>query len=241
MPENFSLLEGLKFDPGENDRELDLWHKKREGLYATNGVLISILKKSRPDLLMPDLCIFALPGFFKGYFPGYSKCATADAKHLTWVILKAHTKNRNGTVRLRDDNPRTPPDINFSYFGEGSDVEEDDLRALVEGIKFVRQFSCCKPGGATEVLPGSGCTTDAELRDFVTKEAWGHHASCSCPIGPAGDPMAVLDGSFRVRGTNRLRVVDASAFPRIPGLFIAANVYMLAERATDVISSTYGR
>ena len=52
--------------------------------------------------------------------------------------------------------------------------------------------------------------------------------------------MAVLDGSFRVRGTSRLRVVDASAFPQIPGLFIAANIYMLAERATDVIASTYG-
>jgi choline dehydrogenase len=53
--------------------------------------------------------------------------------------------------------------------------------------------------------------------------------------------MAVLDGSFRVRGTTRLRVVDASAFPQIPGLFIAANVYMLAERATDVISNAHGR
>jgi choline dehydrogenase-like flavoprotein len=155
--------------------------------------------------------------------------------------LKAHTKNRQGTVRLKNNDPRTPPLINFSYFCEGSDVEDDDLKALVEGVKFVRQFSCCRPGGATEVLPGSDCTTDAELRHYVAKEAWGHHASCSCPIGPDGDPMAVLDGSFRVRGTTRLRVVDASAFPQIPGLFIAANVYMLAERATDVISNAHGR
>jgi len=241
MPDDFSLLKGLKFNPSENDPELERWLTERDGLYATNGVLLSILKKSRPDLLMPDLCIFGLPGFFKGYFPGYSKCVTADAKHLTWVILKAHTKNRQGTVRLKNNDPRTPPLINFSYFCEGSDVEDDDLKALVEGVKFVRQFSCCRPGGATEVLPGSDCTTDAELRHYVAKEAWGHHASCSCPIGPDGDPMAVLDGSFRVRGTTRLRVVDASAFPQIPGLFIAANVYMLAERATDVISNAHGR
>ena len=52
--------------------------------------------------------------------------------------------------------------------------------------------------------------------------------------------MAVLDGRFCVRGTRGLRVVDASAFPQIPGLFIAANIYMLAERATDVIASKYG-
>jgi choline dehydrogenase len=239
MPEDFSLLKGLKFNPLEHDRALERWHKKRVGLYATNGVLMSILKKSRPDLLMPDLCIFAVPGFFKGYKPGYSKEITADTKHLTWLILKAHTKNRSGTVRLKDNDPRTPPDIDFSYFSKDSDVENEDVQALVEGIKFVRQFSFCKPAGATEVLPGGDYKSDEELRAFVEKEAWGHHASCTCPIGPDSDPMAVLDGNFRVRGTSRLRVVDASAFPQIPGLFIAANIYMLAERATDVLTSTY--
>ena len=49
--------------------------------------------------------------------------------------------------------------------------------------------------------------------------------------------MAVLDSSFRVYGTKGLRVVDASVFPRIPGLFIVAAVYMVAEKASDVILS----
>lgn len=47
--------------------------------------------------------------------------------------------------------------------------------------------------------------------------------------------MAVLDGDFRVRGTRGLRVVDASVFPRIPGLFIVSAVFMIAEKASDVI------
>jgi len=45
----------------------------------------------------------------------------------------------------------------------------------------------------------------------------------------------VLDGNFRVHGTKGLRVVDASVFPRIPGFFIASAVYMLGEKAADVI------
>jgi choline dehydrogenase-like flavoprotein len=45
----------------------------------------------------------------------------------------------------------------------------------------------------------------------------------------------VLDSAFRVRGTQRLRVVDASVFPRIPGFFIASAVYMAAEKAADAI------
>jgi len=45
----------------------------------------------------------------------------------------------------------------------------------------------------------------------------------------------VVDSRFRVHGTGRLRIVDASAFPRIPGFFIVTSVYMLAEKASDVI------
>jgi choline dehydrogenase-like flavoprotein len=243
MPDKLALLADLKFDltKTEEDEQLRRWHRTHDGVYANNGVLISIMKKSRPDLLMPDLCIFALPGKFKGYYPGYSKCIAADAKHLTWVILKAHTKDRSGTVRLRCANPRVTPLIDFAYFSEGSDVETDDIKGLVEGIKFVRQITRCRPRGVKEIQPGDGYKTDAELSEFVANEAWGHHASCSCPIGPAEDPMAVLDGEFRVHGTSRLRVVDASVFPQIPGVFIVANIYMLAERATEVIMNAYPR
>jgi choline dehydrogenase len=69
----------------------------------------------------------------------------------------------------------------------------------------------------------------------VRDNAWGHHASCTCKIGRPDDPTAVLDSSFRVLGTKNLRVVDASVFPRIPGFFIVTPVYMISEKASDVI------
>jgi len=47
--------------------------------------------------------------------------------------------------------------------------------------------------------------------------------------------MAVLDNRFRVHGLQGLRVVDASVFSRIPGYFIVSAVYMIAEKASDVI------
>ena len=67
--------------------------------------------------------------------------------------------------------------------------------------------------------------------------AWGHHACGTCKIGSEDDPMAVLDSDFRVRGTKGLRVVDASVFPKIPGLFILSAVYMIAEKASDAIKN----
>jgi choline dehydrogenase-like flavoprotein len=45
----------------------------------------------------------------------------------------------------------------------------------------------------------------------------------------------VVDSDFRVHGTRRLRVVDASIFPRIPGFFLVSAVYMIAEKAAEAI------
>ncbi|MBL8952181.1 MAG: GMC family oxidoreductase, partial [Myxococcaceae bacterium] len=88
---------------------------------------------------------------------------------------------------------------------------------------------------ATEVWPGDKAKTDAELAAFIRRESWGHHACCTSRMGPANDSTAVVDSRFRVFGTARLRVVDASVFPEIPGTFIALPIFMLSERAADVI------
>jgi choline dehydrogenase len=52
--------------------------------------------------------------------------------------------------------------------------------------------------------------------------------------------MAVVDSEFRVHGTQNLRVVDASVFPRIPGFFIVSAIYMISEKAADVILKAAG-
>jgi choline dehydrogenase len=54
-------------------------------------------------------------------------------------------------------------------------------------------------------------------------------------MGRATDPNAVVDGTFSVIGVQNLRVVDASVFPRIPGFFIVTPIYMIAEKASEVI------
>ena len=76
--------------------------------------------------------------------------------------------------------------------------------------------------------------SEDELAAHVRDNAWGHHASCSCAIGPR-EAGGVLGSDFRVHGTDGLRIVDASIFPRIPGFFIAGAVYVAAEKAADVI------
>jgi choline dehydrogenase len=233
MRDDWELFKDVKFDT--SDPQYQQWTKKREGIYATNGAVLTMFNRSRGAEL-PDLFCMALLAQFKGYFPGYSALFPQGLNYLTWVILKAHTKNRKGRVTLRSADPRDTPLINFHYFEEGGD---EDIEAVVEGIQFVRKLTAKLQREemiVTEELPGSDCQSVDDLKTFVRNNAWGHHASCTCAIGPR-EQGGVLDSNFRVHGTKGLRVVDASVFPRIPGFFIVSSIYMIGEKAADVILS----
>src|SRR5262249_24545421 len=111
---------------------------------------------------------------------------------------------------------------------------QEDLESVVDGIKFVRAIN----SHVRDVFEKEEAPNDKEREDlaqFVKDNAWGHHASCTCKIGRRDDLMAGLDGNFRGGGNQSLRVVDASVFPRIPGFFIVTSVYMIGEKAADVI------
>jgi choline dehydrogenase-like flavoprotein len=237
MKRPWKVLEGARFADGDPlQRE---WAERRSGMYISNGAALSVVRRSSADRPIPDLFAMALLARFYGYFPGYAREIAAHQDYLSWTLLKAHTQNRAGEVTLRSADPRDSPSINFRYFEEGSDAAGEDLRAVVEGIRLVRRLTArLRDEGliAEEELPGPGLESDADLADYVRDNAWGHHASCTCPIGPR-DAGGVLDSRFAVHGVAALRVVDASVFPRIPGFFIASAIYMIGEKAADVILS----
>jgi choline dehydrogenase-like flavoprotein len=233
--DEWEVFEGAKFAKG--DPQYQCWLESRKGAYTTNGAVLSLFKRSAPERPLPDLFCLAVLGRFEGYFPGYSEVFAKNRNYLTWAILKAHTNNRAGEVTLRSPNPLDTPDINFRYFEEGTPDGGEDLDSVVDGVRFVRRLTDQlrkKNIIAEETLPGEKLQSDDELRQYVRDNAWGHHASCTCAIGPRKDG-GVLDSRFRVHGTQGLRVVDASVFPRIPGFFIACAVYMIGEKAADVI------
>ncbi len=233
--EHWAALEGARFETG--DPLYAAWAAGHESLYAGNGAGLAVITRSAPAQPLPDLFCMALLGRFYGYFPGYAHELASRLNYMSWAILKAHTANRAGEVRLRSADPRDPPEVDFHYFEDGSDHAGEDLDAVVSGIRFVRSMTRhLKAEGliAEEELPGEAVQSDEALREFVRRNAWGHHASCSCAIG-AREQNGVLDARFRVHGVKGLRVVDASVFPRIPGFFIASAVYMAAEKAADVI------
>jgi choline dehydrogenase-like flavoprotein len=230
----WECLHGVEFEIG--DPAYRQWEEGR-GMYCSNGAAVALSLRSsaaRVQKSAPDLFVMALVTRFIGYFTGYSDLIRKSRGDLTFAILKAHTKNRGGRVRLFSADPRDPPAIDFGGFEEGTDVRGEDLDAVAEGVGRVRGMARRILGVLEpEDTPGTDCGAD-RLKEFIRRHAWGHHASCSCPIGPK-DAGGVLTSDFRVHDVLNLRIVDASVFPRIPGFFIVCAIYVIAEKAAEVI------
>lgn len=267
LRDDLTTLKTASFIPGDpNDQARAEWLQKKEGLYATNGGTLAILKRSAAaDGNEPDLFTFGAPAAFRGYYWKWSqelfrptKGAANDQHNLwTWVILKAYTRNGGGTVRLRSADPFATPAICFDSFDEGeAGASEKDVDALVEAIAAVREINAVAGSPFVRELQPAGFLTgrnaersakdlpDWSLRDWIKNEAWGHHACGTCRIGSDAwtvkttelkDKDAVLDSHFKVHGVQGLRVVDASIFPKIPGYFILAPIFMVSEKAAETI------
>ena len=212
----------------------EMWDKKKKGLYISNGCMLSVILSSSSSRNLPDLLLLGFIADFRGYSKGYSR-RLLKKDFLSWAVLKGHTLNTGGVVKLKSNDPKQPPDINFHYFEEGTDEHGLDLEGVVDGIEIARKLSAELPKAVGyEDLPGGNKISRDELKQYARDESWGHHACGTCAMKPQKDG-GVVDSKFRVYGVQNLRVVDASIFPRIPGFFIVTSIYIAAEKAADDI------
>jgi 4-pyridoxate dehydrogenase len=133
-------------------------------------------------------------------------------------------------VLLRSANPRDPVRIVGNFLSAPA-----DLPTLREGFKRARETAYQKPLDpfrGSEVTPGPDVRSDADIDAFLRRTLiTAHHPAGTCAMGIDG----VLDPELRVRGVERLRVVDASAMPDMVSAHIIACVIMMAEKACDMI------
>src|SRR5204862_4957542 len=134
---------------------------------ASNGAVVGVATRSGPAQAEPDLFVFGLVGQFEGYFPGYSDKVRTARSHFTWSVLKAHTRNRGGSVRLRSADPTDTPLINFAYFEEGGAGADEDLDAVVAGVEMARRMNARFSNLVwREVAPGAEVRTREQLRQW---------------------------------------------------------------------------
>ncbi|MEW7290939.1 GMC oxidoreductase [Aquimarina sp. 2304DJ70-9] len=235
------ILETCTFSEG-NDVCLNKYNNSAVGPYTSSGVAAANIKRSDPQLPDPDLFTFCVTTDFIGYYPGYSETIKTTRDKITWALLKGHTENTAGEVKIKSGDPRKTPNINFKNFTDAQDLDGSDMKALIKGVDNIRTIMKSRHVRniiEKETWPGSEVESYEDMRDFIARETWGHHACGTCKIGN-GDTNDVLDSNFKVQGVKNLRVVDASVFPKIPGFFIAVPIYLISEKATDVILNDAG-
>jgi choline dehydrogenase len=162
------------------------------------------------------------------WFPG----VVAQQSHVFWTgIVALHPRSR-GWLRLKSADPRALPAVTLNLLSD-----PEDLACLRAGIRAARRIYRTPPqGGLTgpERLPGEALQSDAELDAFIRETASvAMHPVGTCAMGAGSE--AVVDPQLRVIGVERLRVVDASVMPTVPGGNTHATTVMIAEKAADII------
>jgi choline dehydrogenase len=141
------------------------------------------------------------------------------------------TPHSRGSVRLASKDPTAKPVIHNAHYTEG-----DDMQRMIAALRLTLEV-CAQPALATYCATPYNTPagdSDEQLREHIARTTFAiYHPVGTCRMGE--DAAAVLDAQLRVNGVEGLRVVDASAIPRVPRGNTNAPTIALAERAADLI------
>lgn len=139
-----------------------------------------------------------------------------------------------GFVRARSADPLSPPLIQPNYL-----ADPFDQQVAIAGLQTLRRMLSTpelEPYNAGEELPGPSVTDDVECLAFAREAGLtAYHLCGTCRMGPSAEDKAVVDDQLRIHGLSSLRVVDASIMPGVPSANTSAAVFMIAEKASDMI------
>ncbi len=181
------------------------WRSKRSGWLTTNVAESQAFMKTRPDVEAPDIQL----AFCTGIVDDHTRKAHLGHGYTLHVTLM-RPKSR-GSVTLQSAKPTDAPRIDPAYL-----QDPDDLETLVRGTQMgfdIMQAQALQPYRGKMLYPierDNRAQIEQFLRDHSDTE---YHPIGTCKMGPADDPMAVVDAELRVHGIQGLRVVDASIMP----------------------------
>ena len=204
------------------------WLLTKTGLGATNHFESCAFIRSRAGIKWPDIQYHFLPAAMR-----YDGNASFDG-HGFQVHVGPNKPKSRGAVAIRNSDPAHKPSILFNYMQEQADVEA--FRACIRLTREIIAQPAMDRFRDEEIQPGADAESDDAIDAWIRQNAESaYHPSCTCKIGGEADPMAVLDPECRVRGIDRLRVVDSSVFPTIPNGNLNGPTIMVAEKASDII------
>ena len=204
------------------------WLLRKDGLGATNHFESCGFIRSRSGVAYPDIQYHFLP-----MAVAYDGSTLAQEHGFQAHVGPMRTKSR-GWIRLASKNPLDKPKILFNYLSEADDWTE--MRACVRLTREIFAQRAFDRYRGREIQPGAEVQSDAQIDEFIrAKVESAYHPSCSCKMGAADDPLAVVDPQTRVYGMDGLHVVDSSIMPSVTTGNLNAPTIMLAEKAADHI------
>jgi len=203
------------------------WEKTPRHLVSKKAAQV-LDKKFPAD--WPEIEYLSAPGYV-GDFGNLLKSQPKDGYMYATILGGLVAPLSRGTVTLKSGDTKDLPIINPNWLTDPVDVEV--AIAIYKRLREVFKAKAFKHVliGADEYFPGYKADTDAEILSVIKKTVmtiW--HASCTCKMGKADDPLAVVDKDAKVFGVEGLRVVDVSSFALLPPGHPQSTVYALAEK-----------
>jgi choline dehydrogenase len=207
------------------------WLRNKPSVIGIGVVLGQIFWKSDPALDNPDMLVTFTPGSFKEGFLG----VLDDVPGMTLGAWQLRPES-SGYVKAKSTDLFEAPAIQPNYL-----ATEKDRNVLLSGQKLIRRLlneTSLKKYVVEEMMPGPSVQTDDELKAYARRQALaGYHYCGTCKMGPASDPLAVVDATLKVHGLDRLRVIDASIMPDITSGNTNAPTMMIAEKGADMVKA----
>jgi choline dehydrogenase len=197
----------------------------RNGPLTIGASLCGAFVYTKPGAQTPDLHLHFLP-----FMPGDKGWDLADFSGFRLGMYQSRPESR-GRIRITSPDPRDSPSIVFNHL-----TAEEDVRVITAGMKLAKKIGEAMPKefDVKEIEPGGDADTDNELLDYIRSNAdTAFHFCGSARMGT--DDMAVVDPELRVRGVDKLRVIDASVMPTIASGNINPAVLMIGEKGADLV------
>jgi len=203
------------------------WKTKRSGLITTTYATAGAFFRSSPDVPAPDLqlvfVIALVDDHARKLHMGHGISCHVD-------VLRPYSR---GVVGLNSSDPRNAPMIDPKFLSD-----ERDLKLLLKGAQVQQRIMESKPFDQIRgkmLYPARLDDPVGLEKDIRNRADTQYHPVGTCKMGPESDPMAVVNAQLRVRGVDRLRVVDASIMPTVVSGNTNAPTIMIAEKAADLI------
>ena len=205
------------------------WAATRRGILSLSPTMVYCFWHSGETTESSDLQLTFTPASYKEGVQGQLE----DEPGMTVASWQQRPESR-GYVHCRTGDPFEAPLIQTNYLDA-----ELDRRVVVAGMKLARRLLASQPLSqyyAREDFPGPNVVTDDEfLAAAMERGTTTFHPGCTCRMGPADAPWAVVDDRLRVHGLEGLRVIDASVMPRMISANLNASTMMIADKASDFI------